>query len=326
MPEIEEVDTGGEVPEEELPEPGSDADLERFFRKVKCTKEEALEAKHLQWGWKEMGKEDGAALAFVIRNNPVCITLDLFVNEIYEEAGALVGRALKDNTKLKTLDLQQAQIGVEGGRAIAEASGATRTPRPLPEAGTHPLSSTLAGASHEQHADEPQALLQLPRPGGHQGDRRGAPRSAAMCTRRAQRRRHPACALPTPSAAPPYAAPAPPRAQARPGSALPLRGHSEPMHAPSRASTPCIHCACAARAGRSRRPGATPSATALEHAPRSPPLATPTQVNKRLTNLDLGDNGVARQGCEALAAMLGKNTTLARLGPPPPRRGPPSTT
>jgi len=141
MPEIEEVDTEGEVPEEELPEPGSDADLERFFRKVKCTKEEALEAKHLQWGWKEMGKEDGAALAFVIRNNPVCITLDLFVNEIYEEAGALVGRALKDNTKLKSLDLQQAQIGVEGGRAIAEASGATRTPRPLPEASTHPLSS-----------------------------------------------------------------------------------------------------------------------------------------------------------------------------------------
>lgn len=34
---------------------------------------------------------------------------------------------------------------------------------------------------------------------------------------------------------------------------------------------------------------------------------------------------MARQGCEALAAMLGKNTTLARLGPPPPRRGPPSS-
>jgi len=126
MPEIEEVDTTGGVPEEEVPEeeavePGSDADLERFFLKVKCTKEEALTAKHLQWGWKEMGKEDGAALAFVIRNNPVCITLDLFVNEIYEEAGALVGLALKDNVKLKSLDLQQAQIGVEGGRAIAEA-------------------------------------------------------------------------------------------------------------------------------------------------------------------------------------------------------------
>ena len=73
-----------------------------------------------------LGKEDGAALSFVIRNNAACITLDLFVNEIYEEAGALVGRALKDNVKLKTLDLQQAQIGVEGGRAIAEASGATR--------------------------------------------------------------------------------------------------------------------------------------------------------------------------------------------------------
>ena len=126
MPEIEEVDTTGGVPEEEVPEeeavePGSDADLERFFLKVKCTKEEALTAKHLQWGWKEMGKEDGAALAFVIRNNPVCITLDLFVNEIYEEAGALVGLALKDNVKLKSLDLQQSHIGVEGGRAIAEA-------------------------------------------------------------------------------------------------------------------------------------------------------------------------------------------------------------
>ena len=167
MPEIEEVDTGGEVPEEELPEPGSDADLERFFRKVKCTKEEALEANHLQWGWKEMGKEDGAALAFVIRNNPVCITLDLFVNEIYEEAGALVGRALKDNTKLKTLDLQQAQIGVEGGRAIAEASSATRAPHPLPEASTHPYPRPLPGASHKRYAHEPQALLQLPRPGRH---------------------------------------------------------------------------------------------------------------------------------------------------------------
>lgn len=135
MPEIEEVDTTGGVPEEEVPEeeavePGSDADLERFFLKVKCTKEEALTAKHLQWGWKEMGKEDGAALAFVIRNNPVCITLDLFVNEIYEEAGALVGLALKDNVKLKSLDLQQAQIGVEGGRAIAEASGAHQDTSP----------------------------------------------------------------------------------------------------------------------------------------------------------------------------------------------------
>jgi len=117
MPEIEEVD----VPEEEAVVPGSDADLERFFLKVGCTKEEALTTKHLQWGWKELGKEDGAALAFVIRNNAACITLDLFVNEIYEEAGALVARALKDNVKLKTIDLQQAQIGVEGGRAIAEA-------------------------------------------------------------------------------------------------------------------------------------------------------------------------------------------------------------
>jgi hypothetical protein len=52
-------------------------------------------------------------------------------------------------------------------------------------------------------------------------------------------------------------------------------------------------------------------------------LATTTQVNTRLTNLDLGDNGVALQGCQALAAMLGLNTTLARLGAPPPRGGRP---
>ena len=165
MPEISEVT---DVPEEEaVVVPGSDADLERFFLKVGCTKEDALTTKHLQWGWKELGKEDGAALAFVIRNNATCITLDLFVNEIYEQAGALLGRALKDNVKLKTLDLQQAQIGVEGGRAIAEASSATRAPHPLPEASTHPYPRPLPGASHKRYAHEPQALLQLPRPGRH---------------------------------------------------------------------------------------------------------------------------------------------------------------
>ena len=32
-----------------------------------------------------------------------------------------------------------------------------------------------------------------------------------------------------------------------------------------------------------------------------------------LTNLDLGDNGIALEGCRALAEMLAVNTTLARL-------------
>ena len=138
MPEIEEIADAEEVV------PGSDGDLQRFFLKVGCTKEDALTTKHLQWGWKELGKEDGAALAFVIRNNTVCITLDLFVNEIYEEAGTLVGRALADNVKLKTIDLQQAQIGVEGGRAIAEASGTPRAPRHLPRSQRLALAPPLA--------------------------------------------------------------------------------------------------------------------------------------------------------------------------------------
>ena len=62
------------------------------------------------------------------------------------------------------------------------------------------------------------------------------------------------------------------------------------------------------------------SATMLECARASrPPPCYHHQVNTRLTNLDLGDNDVALQGCQALAAMLGLNTTLARLGAPPPR-------
>ena len=52
-----------------------------------------------------MDEKDGAALAWVIRNNAICITLDLFVNEIFG-AGVLIGQALADNTKLKSLDLQ----------------------------------------------------------------------------------------------------------------------------------------------------------------------------------------------------------------------------
>jgi len=177
MPEIEEVTTGSqggsnapgpptedvsteppaEQPEDQV-EPGSDADLERFFKKVGCTasrlksrpgvdgllpgryfaltplplanagtKDDALTQKHLQWGWKNLDTHDGAALAWVIRNNKTCITLDLFVNEIFSAAGILVGAALADNTKLKSVDLQQAQIGPEGAKAIAESLKHNRT-------------------------------------------------------------------------------------------------------------------------------------------------------------------------------------------------------
>jgi hypothetical protein len=127
MPTIEEINAAvdrdiyrSSFDADQAAEPGSKADLERFFKKVGCTEEHALTSKHLEWGWKDLDKRDGAALAHVIRNNQTCITLDLFVNEIYE-AGVLVGHALKDNTRLKTIDLQQGQIGVEGGRAIADA-------------------------------------------------------------------------------------------------------------------------------------------------------------------------------------------------------------
>ena len=180
MPEIEEVMTGSqggtkapglategvstersaEQPDDQV-EPGSDADLERFFKKVGCTasclksarrvdglcspgaksalslttlplahagtREAALTTKHLQWGWKNLDKRDGAALAWVIRNNTTCITLDLFVNEIFSMAGVLVGAALADNAKLKSIDLQQAQLGPEGGKAIAESLKLNRT-------------------------------------------------------------------------------------------------------------------------------------------------------------------------------------------------------
>ena len=71
--------------------------------------------------WKVLGPEDGAALAHVISKNKTCITLDLFVNEIFEEAGVAVGKALASNMVLKSLDLQQAQVGVPGAKAIAAA-------------------------------------------------------------------------------------------------------------------------------------------------------------------------------------------------------------
>uniref|UniRef100_A0A7S4B7W9 Uncharacterized protein n=1 Tax=Chrysotila carterae TaxID=13221 RepID=A0A7S4B7W9_CHRCT len=113
MPEIEEV--------EEEPVPGSAEDLERFYKKCGCSEEDALTAKELDWGWKFLGKEDGAALAHVITTNKKCITLQLYVNELFPEAGIQVAKALAVNKVLKTIDLQQAQIGPEGGKYIAEA-------------------------------------------------------------------------------------------------------------------------------------------------------------------------------------------------------------
>ena len=299
MPEIEEVT---DVPEEETVVPGSDEDLARFFLKVKCTKEEALTTKHLQWGWKELGKEDGAALAFVIRNNAACITLDLFVNEIYEEAGALVGRALKDNVKLKTLDLQQAQIGVEGGRAIAEASGATRAHlAPCPKPALTPILArgqalrknvTLMNLKLYYNCLGPAGTkviaeaLQAPQPCAHVASSGIGPAPASP----------PACL--------------------------------GPVHLGCRCAPPYVRCARAAQALRLRCSG-WPATEAWRPTQRdgairaSRPLAIAPQVNTKLTNLDLGDNGIALQGCQALAAMLGLNTTLARLGAPPPRGGHP---
>jgi len=119
---MEEVKTPGAMEEEDkVYVPGSPEDLARFFAKVKTTESDALSAKHLDWGWKVLGPEDGAALAHVISKNKTCITLDLFVNEIFEEAGVAVGKALASNMVLKSLDLQQAQVGVPGAKAIAAA-------------------------------------------------------------------------------------------------------------------------------------------------------------------------------------------------------------
>ncbi len=101
--------------------PGSQQDLDRFFNKLRTTQDDALTAKELHWGWKELGPKDGAALAHVIANNNKCITLNLFVNEIFEDAGVLVADALAKNTTLRSLDLQQAQIGVPGAKALAAA-------------------------------------------------------------------------------------------------------------------------------------------------------------------------------------------------------------
>lgn len=101
--------------------PGSAEDLARFYEKCKCTEEEALTNKHIEWGWKSFGPEDGHALAHVVKNNKICITMDIFVNELFVDAGVRVAESLAHNTVLKTIDLQQAQIGVAGGKALAES-------------------------------------------------------------------------------------------------------------------------------------------------------------------------------------------------------------
>ena len=64
------------APKPPKPEAGSAADLARFYEKVKNSEEEALTLKHLEWGWKNLGPDDGAALAHVIKNNKKCITLE----------------------------------------------------------------------------------------------------------------------------------------------------------------------------------------------------------------------------------------------------------
>jgi len=79
MPEAEEIATpGADAMEEEEKTyvPGSPEDLARFFAKVKMTEADALAAKQLDWGWKVLGPEDGAALAYVISKNKTCITLE----------------------------------------------------------------------------------------------------------------------------------------------------------------------------------------------------------------------------------------------------------
>lgn len=101
--------------------PGSPEDLARFFEKVKMMEDEALEKKHLEWGWKNLGPGDGEALAYVIKNNKTCITMDLFVNELFVDGGIPVAKALSSNTVLKSLDLQQAQIGPQGAKFVGEA-------------------------------------------------------------------------------------------------------------------------------------------------------------------------------------------------------------
>jgi len=108
-------------------EAGSPEDLARFFELVKMTEEEALSAKHLEWGWKNFGPMDGQALAYVIKNNKTCITLDLFVNELFVGCGTTVAKAMSENTKIKSLDLQQAQIGPAGAQAMAETLKVNKT-------------------------------------------------------------------------------------------------------------------------------------------------------------------------------------------------------
>lgn len=72
----EEIKTAGAMEDDEkVYVPGSPEDLARFFAKVKMTEADALAAKELDWGWKVLGPEDGAALSYVISKNKSCITL-----------------------------------------------------------------------------------------------------------------------------------------------------------------------------------------------------------------------------------------------------------
>jgi len=121
MPLIDDSDKGPTTSDGTPVTLGSPEDLARFYEKVKCTEEEALTKKHLEWGWKNLGKYDGDAIAHVIKSNKTCITLDLFVNELFVDGGLPLCKALSSNTVLKSIDLQQAQVGPPGAKFIGEA-------------------------------------------------------------------------------------------------------------------------------------------------------------------------------------------------------------
>ena len=93
MPEVEEISTEAEEPSEKTYVPGSHEDLARFYEKVGCTEAEALTRKHLEWGWKDLGPEDGAALAHVIKSNKTCITLECAARPLARGAHSMPARA-----------------------------------------------------------------------------------------------------------------------------------------------------------------------------------------------------------------------------------------
>ena len=92
MPEVEEISTEAEEPSEKTYVPGSHEDLARFYEKVGCTEAEALTRKHLEWGWKDLGPEDGAALAHVIKSNKTCITLECAARPLARGAHSMPAR------------------------------------------------------------------------------------------------------------------------------------------------------------------------------------------------------------------------------------------